>query len=207
MFELEKSELKKELKPVEVQMFENNPSEKRMDIKSFVDSIHGEVVPEHLDQEIEMQECPHCHRRFNKKAAERHIPRCQNIQHKPKPPPSKEQNTNREKPDQTSTTQHKVTADKGSPKNRTIPSIKVSSADRASNTRNALTKDQASKTVEENPKSMYKQMQKQIFGGIQQKPTENDQDLNSKLLKISANKTFGTRSSSIPVSVQRLMLV
>lgn len=32
-------------------------------------------------------QCPHCNRRFNESAAERHIPKCANMQHnKPKPP-------------------------------------------------------------------------------------------------------------------------
>lgn len=32
-------------------------------------------------------QCPHCSRRFNESAAERHIPKCANMQHnKPKPP-------------------------------------------------------------------------------------------------------------------------
>lgn len=34
-------------------------------------------------------QCPHCSRRFNQSAAERHIPKCANMQHKPKPPPKK----------------------------------------------------------------------------------------------------------------------
>lgn len=35
-------------------------------------------------------QCPHCSRRFNEAAAERHIPKCANMQHnKPKPPQKK----------------------------------------------------------------------------------------------------------------------
>ena len=38
-----------------------------------------------------MKQCQYCQRRFNLQAAERHIPICQNIQHKAKPPPSQRQ--------------------------------------------------------------------------------------------------------------------
>ena len=36
-----------------------------------------------------MIECPHCTRKFNKKAAERHIEKCALIENRPKPPPTK----------------------------------------------------------------------------------------------------------------------
>ena len=39
--------------------------------------------------------CPHCNRKFNQQAADRHIPKCANITHKPKAPPTKEQVKNR----------------------------------------------------------------------------------------------------------------
>lgn len=32
-------------------------------------------------------QCPHCARRFNQTAAERHIPKCKDTVNKPKPPP------------------------------------------------------------------------------------------------------------------------
>lgn len=35
--------------------------------------------------------CPHCQRTFNIKAAERHIEKCAEIVHRPKPPPTKEE--------------------------------------------------------------------------------------------------------------------
>lgn len=36
-----------------------------------------------------MKVCPYCNRRFNEKAAERHIPICENTRNRAKPPPSK----------------------------------------------------------------------------------------------------------------------
>ena len=38
-----------------------------------------------------MVPCPHCSRKFNKKAAERHIEICASIENRPKPPPTKVQ--------------------------------------------------------------------------------------------------------------------
>jgi hypothetical protein len=38
-----------------------------------------------------MTECPYCHRSFNPKTAERHIPNCKETKHRPKAPPSKEE--------------------------------------------------------------------------------------------------------------------
>ena len=37
--------------------------------------------------------CPHCSRKFNKNAADRHIPICANNVHKPKAAPTKEEVT------------------------------------------------------------------------------------------------------------------
>ena len=39
----------------------------------------------------ELIECPNCERKFNKRAAERHIPVCKDIIAKPRPPPTKEE--------------------------------------------------------------------------------------------------------------------
>ena len=37
-----------------------------------------------------MTQCPHCLRKFKKSTAERHIPHCATMKHKPKPPPTKD---------------------------------------------------------------------------------------------------------------------
>ena len=39
------------------------------------------------DPTADYVQCPHCRRKYNQQAAERHIPLCKNIINKPKPPP------------------------------------------------------------------------------------------------------------------------
>jgi hypothetical protein len=50
--------------------------------------MHAEEPEEEEEEEEEYDDglipCPHCHRRFNQKAAERHIPKCKDIKAKPK---------------------------------------------------------------------------------------------------------------------------
>ena len=54
---------------------------------SFKDPVKGEVVPEHIDNMV-MEQCPHCSRKFKQEAARRHIPNCKDARYRPRPPPS-----------------------------------------------------------------------------------------------------------------------
>ena len=38
-----------------------------------------------------MTQCPHCLRKFKHTTADRHIPHCATMKHKPKPPPTKDE--------------------------------------------------------------------------------------------------------------------
>ena len=49
--------------------------------KMAQNKTNGDVVVQVDDG---LKPCPHCHRRFSEKAAERHIPKCKNIKAKPK---------------------------------------------------------------------------------------------------------------------------
>jgi hypothetical protein len=50
----------------------------------FVMTDAGIWAPEREQARVE---CPHCNRKFNELAAKRHIPKCKDVAHKPKPPP------------------------------------------------------------------------------------------------------------------------
>jgi hypothetical protein len=54
-------------------------------------------------------QCPHCYRKYAPIAAERHIPKCKDIVHKPKPPPGFNSETNIHFPTLTKTDSGKVT--------------------------------------------------------------------------------------------------
>jgi hypothetical protein len=45
------------------------------------------LAPPPRSQNADYIECPHCLRRFNQTAGERHIPKCKDTVNKPKPPP------------------------------------------------------------------------------------------------------------------------
>ena len=47
-------------------------------------------IPSQVDETTKKQ-CPHCQRTFSIAAAERHIPKCANSSHRPRPPPTKEE--------------------------------------------------------------------------------------------------------------------
>ena len=45
------------------------------------------LAPPPRSENRDFIECPHCLRRFNQTAGERHIPKCKDTVNKPKPPP------------------------------------------------------------------------------------------------------------------------
>ena len=45
------------------------------------------LAPPPVSKNLDYIECPHCNRRFNQTAGERHIPKCKDTVNKPKPPP------------------------------------------------------------------------------------------------------------------------
>lgn len=54
----------------------------------LVDPAKGVIVPEYVEEQVVLKQCPYCLRKFNHKAAQRHIPNCKDIKAKPKPPPN-----------------------------------------------------------------------------------------------------------------------
>ncbi|XP_075048167.1 zinc finger C2HC domain-containing protein 1C [Mixophyes fleayi] len=49
----------------------------------------SDLPPSLPEENLDYVSCPHCLRRFNPRAAERHIPKCETIKSKPRPPPSR----------------------------------------------------------------------------------------------------------------------
>ena len=45
------------------------------------------LAPPPVSKNLDYIQCPHCMRRFNQTAGERHIPKCRDTINKPKPPP------------------------------------------------------------------------------------------------------------------------
>ena len=72
----EQSVIKKKVPESNVKAVE--PIKKPAPIKTFGASL-SKLIP-----------CPHCNRTFNTVAAERHIPACKEMKHKPKSPPKPE---------------------------------------------------------------------------------------------------------------------
>ncbi len=53
----------------------------------FVGGRLADLPPPPVSVNPDYIQCPHCRRNFAPKAAERHIPKCVDIQNKPRPPP------------------------------------------------------------------------------------------------------------------------
>lgn len=45
------------------------------------------LPPPPPSKNLDYVQCPHCLRKFNQTAAERHVPKCKDTVNKPKPPP------------------------------------------------------------------------------------------------------------------------
>ena len=121
IMQLQKSESKKSVMPVEVSsekklvseevvdMVEEEPEmseivasngEEELDpqqMESFQEyfpesneaaNLMGVMIPAHVGF-VRLVECPFCQRKFNEKAAERHIPKCKDAKSRPKPPPKR----------------------------------------------------------------------------------------------------------------------
>ena len=55
----------------------------------------ADLPPPPVSSNPDYIQCPHCSRKFNATAGERHIPKCKDTVNKPKPPPSMRQSYNK----------------------------------------------------------------------------------------------------------------
>ena len=72
-----------------IDAIEKNPDLNAEEARAQIAGVSAQI-PSQVDETTKKQ-CPHCQRTFSIAAAERHIPKCANSSHRPRPPPTKEE--------------------------------------------------------------------------------------------------------------------
>ena len=70
-----------------IEKLEKDPHADQDELRQKIQGLSDQIPSQ--NNEDDMKECQHCHRRFLQHVAERHIPKCKDTKHRPKPPPSK----------------------------------------------------------------------------------------------------------------------